>query len=229
MIDLTPLDVRKKKGDFRRAMRGYEPALVDDFLDLVADRLEALVRESRDQADELIRLRERVTEFREREKALTEALVTAQEMREDMRRQAERDADLLQREAEAEVKRRLREAEAEAEAIRAGAAEEVEREEEALRRLRARRTQLLRSFRSFLERELGELRVMEGSIEAEEELSLRGVGPEEEPPAAAPVAEAAGERPEERPAPESTEAEPEEEDETEGNFKWLSSLLKEES
>jgi DivIVA domain-containing protein len=46
MIDLTPLDVRKKKGDFRRAMRGYEPALVDDFLDLVAERLEELVREN---------------------------------------------------------------------------------------------------------------------------------------------------------------------------------------
>ena len=25
MIDLTPLEVRQKKGDFRRAMRGYEP------------------------------------------------------------------------------------------------------------------------------------------------------------------------------------------------------------
>src|SRR5688500_5262723 len=45
MIDLTPLEVRKKKGDFRRAMRGYDPALVDDFIDLVADRLEQLVRD----------------------------------------------------------------------------------------------------------------------------------------------------------------------------------------
>ena len=45
MIDLTPLDVRKKKGDFRRGLRGYEPQQVDDFLDVVADRLDALVRE----------------------------------------------------------------------------------------------------------------------------------------------------------------------------------------
>mgnify|MGYP001546820754 CR=1 FL=1 len=43
MIDLTPLDVRKKKDDFRRAVRGYDPAQVDGFLDLVADRLEDLV------------------------------------------------------------------------------------------------------------------------------------------------------------------------------------------
>ena len=46
MIDLTPLDVRNKRGDFKRAMRGYEPHEVDLFLEMVADRLEALVREN---------------------------------------------------------------------------------------------------------------------------------------------------------------------------------------
>ena len=46
MIDLTPLEVRKKKGDFRRGFRGYDAELVNDFLDLVADRMEELVREN---------------------------------------------------------------------------------------------------------------------------------------------------------------------------------------
>ena len=32
MMDLTPLDVRKKKEDFRRVVRGYDPAEVDGFL-----------------------------------------------------------------------------------------------------------------------------------------------------------------------------------------------------
>ena len=32
MIDLTPLEVRKKKGDFKRAMRGYDPGMVDETL-----------------------------------------------------------------------------------------------------------------------------------------------------------------------------------------------------
>ncbi|MFH1765104.1 MAG: DivIVA domain-containing protein, partial [Gemmatimonadota bacterium] len=36
MIDLTPLDVRKKRGDFRRILRGYDPEEVDTFMDLVA-------------------------------------------------------------------------------------------------------------------------------------------------------------------------------------------------
>ena len=46
MIDLTPIDIRKKKGDFSRSLRGYDVADVDMFLDLVADRLEEVVNES---------------------------------------------------------------------------------------------------------------------------------------------------------------------------------------
>ena len=46
MIDLTPLDVRNKRGDFKKIMRGYDPAEVDVFLELAAERLEVLVREN---------------------------------------------------------------------------------------------------------------------------------------------------------------------------------------
>ena len=46
MIDLTPLDVRNKRGDFKRLMRGYDPQEVDVFLEMTADRLEVLVREN---------------------------------------------------------------------------------------------------------------------------------------------------------------------------------------
>lgn len=154
MIDLTPLEVRKKKGDFRRGMRGYEPQAVDDFLDLVADRLEQLVRENAAMVDRLHRVEEQVNDYRERERALTEALVTAQEMREQMRQQLEKEAQIKRREAEAE-----------AETIRADALQMRDREEESLRTLRARQSQFLQSYRSFLERELTEIAVMAESIE----------------------------------------------------------------
>lgn len=45
MIHLTPLDVRKKQGDFRKILRGYDPEEVDTFLDLVAERMEVLVKQ----------------------------------------------------------------------------------------------------------------------------------------------------------------------------------------
>lgn len=154
MIDLTPLEVRKKKGDFRRGMRGYDPQSVDDFLDMVADRLEQLVRDNNAINERLSRADDQVNDYRERERALTEALVTAQEMRESMRQQIEREADLKRREAEAD-----------AESIRAEAAQIREREEEAIRRLRARQGQFVQSYRAFLERELAELSVMTDSLD----------------------------------------------------------------
>ena len=56
MIDLTPLDVRKKRGDFAKGVRGYSTQEVDSFLELVAERLEELVKENltlRERADRL--------------------------------------------------------------------------------------------------------------------------------------------------------------------------------
>jgi DivIVA domain-containing protein len=154
MIDLTPLEVRKKKGDFRKGMRGYDPQAVDDFLDLVADRLEQLVRENSAMNDQFARLENQVNDYRERERALTEALVTAQEMREEMRKQIEKEVELKRREAEAD-----------ADSIRAEAEQIRHREHESIRRLRARQAQFILSYRAFLERELAELSVMAESLE----------------------------------------------------------------
>jgi cell division initiation protein len=111
MIDLTPLDVRKKKGDFRRALRGYDPLLVDDFLDLAADRIEHLAREHATLTERLSELERRVGEYRDRERALTDALVTAQEMREEIRAQSAREAALALRTSTQEAEARLRDAE----------------------------------------------------------------------------------------------------------------------
>jgi DivIVA domain-containing protein len=168
MIDLTPLEVRKKKGDFRRTMRGYDPELVDDFLDLVADRLEQLVRDNLTLQDRVARQDDQVKDYRDRERALTEALVSAQEMREEVRRQAAREAELatrsahqeaeqLRTQAEEEVRRLRSSAQTEASQVLASLRDERQREEEAVRRLRARQQEFLSSYRVFLEQELAEL------------------------------------------------------------------------
>ncbi len=141
MIDLTPLDVRKKKEDFRRTVRGYDPAQVDAFLELVADRLEQLVR-SHDTSEQVLEtIRSQLGAYQEREKALNEALLAAQELREEARSQAERDAAV-----------RLREAETHAEAILLDADQAIRHSQRRLDDLRARRTQFLRSVQSLMER-----------------------------------------------------------------------------
>ncbi|RMH14314.1 MAG: DivIVA domain-containing protein, partial [Gemmatimonadetes bacterium] len=165
MIDLTPLDVRKKRGDFGKGLRGYDPHEVDTFLELVAERLEALVKENVQLRERAERLQEQVTQLEGRERAVQEALVTAQALREDTRRQAEQEADLLLREAEARAERTRAEALAAAERTRAEAQAAIDRVMAEAERLLAERAGLLedlerersrflKAFRSLVEREL---------------------------------------------------------------------------
>lgn len=169
MIDLTPLDVRKKKGDFRRGMRGYDPAMVDEFLDVVADRLEELVRENIALRERISGLDQAVTSYRERERAMNDALVSAQQLREETRTQATREAELVLREARAEAERIVSEAQGEV----SGAAD-------AVRRIQAQRAWFLRAFRAFVERQLVE-------IEQEEERLRELQRREGQPPTPSPV------------------------------------------
>jgi DivIVA domain-containing protein len=143
MIDLTPLDVRKKRGDFRRAMRGYDADSVDQFLEQVAERLDEVVRENHSLRERAAQLAQAVEGFRERERAMNDALISAQQLREETRAQAERDAELT-----------VREARAEAERILAEARRQLATVEEALRKVQAQRHSYLRGFRSLLERHL---------------------------------------------------------------------------
>ncbi|MDH3222464.1 MAG: DivIVA domain-containing protein [Gemmatimonadota bacterium] len=125
MIDLTPLDVRKKRGDFKKMLRGYDPQEVDTFLELVAERLEALVKEGLALKERTDMLAEQVKIQEGREKAIQEALVTAQTLREDIAQQASREAESVRAQAKREAEMVTRQAEAEARQIRESARSEV--------------------------------------------------------------------------------------------------------
>lgn len=98
---LTPVDVRRY--DFGTAMRGYDRARVDQFRDQVADELERLTRAVNDLDGKARAMAEQLKVYRERDKALNEALISAQQIREEMKQQAQREADLLMREAQAKA------------------------------------------------------------------------------------------------------------------------------
>ena len=151
MIELTPLDVRKKRGDFRKGMRGYDPGEVDSFMELVAERLETLVKENLTLKERTERLSEQVKDKQDREKAVQEALVTAQALRKDISGQAQREAELMRREAEAEIERMLMDAENRLDELRLSM-DEIDR----------RRRRFLRAVRAMLERELDFIGVEEG-------------------------------------------------------------------
>ncbi|MEX2528339.1 MAG: DivIVA domain-containing protein [Gemmatimonadota bacterium] len=143
MIDLTPLDVRKKRDDLRKVMRGYDPGEVDTFLQMVADRLEEVVRENMALKERNGFLENQVESSTGREKAVQEALVSAQTLRQEVKEQAIREADLLRKEAEMDLR-----------ALLDGAEERLRSEREALRELLRYRSRILLGLRGFLEREL---------------------------------------------------------------------------
>ena len=148
MIDLTPLDVRKKRGDFGKRVRGFDPEEVDAFLELVAERMEVLVKENFAFREEIEQLEKRVVVQEGREQAVQEALVTAQVLRQDVEKQARREAELMEREARTRVKGMIVESE-KLLVAHGSALEELERQRE----------RFLKAFRTFLERELDTVEV----------------------------------------------------------------------
>jgi DivIVA domain-containing protein len=107
MIDetfhLTPLDARRF--EFGRSMRGYDKARVEEFRQQVADELERLTRVNQELESKAKGFNEQLRSFRERDKALNDALISAQQLRAEIREQAEREAQLILREARAEAER----------------------------------------------------------------------------------------------------------------------------
>jgi len=148
MIDetfhLTPLDVRRY--DFGRSLRGYDPERVDQFREQVAEELERLMRLNQELDAKAKGFHEQLRAFRERDKALNEALVSAQQLRAEIGEQAEREGQLVIREARAEGDRLLDDAR--------GEVKRIERHIEALERTRRN---YLAQLRVLVEHQLAEL------------------------------------------------------------------------
>jgi DivIVA domain-containing protein len=158
---LTPLDVRRY--DFGRALRGYDPERVDQFREQVAEELERLTRLNQELEAKAKGFHEQLRAFRERDKALNDALVSAQQLRSEIAEQAEREGQLVIREARAEGDRLLDQARAD------------------LRDLEGQMTQLERSrrafvaqFRAMVDRQLAEL----GAAERLEQAEAKGASDE---------------------------------------------------
>ena len=154
MIDesfhLTPLDVRRY--DFGSALRGYDKQRVDQFRDQVAQELERLTRLNQELESKSKSTTEQLRSFRERDKALNDALVSAQQLRAEIREQAERESQLILREARAEGERLL-------EATKA----EIRRLQEHIEALDRVRRGYLAQMRAFCERQLSEINAAENA------------------------------------------------------------------
>lgn len=150
LFHLTPLDVRRT--EFPKVLRGYDPAAVDQFREQVADELERLNRLNQDLDQKARGFHDQLKSFRDRDKALNEALISAQQLRGEIREQAEREAQLAVREAQSEADRILATAQA-----------DIRRAEDELNALERFRRNYLTQLRVFVERQLAEITAAEAS------------------------------------------------------------------
>jgi DivIVA domain-containing protein len=145
---LTPLDVRRY--DFGRTLRGYDPERVEQFRVQVAEELERLNRQTQELEAKAKGFHEQLRAFRERDKALNDALVSAQQLRGEIREQSEREAQLIIREARGEAERFLE-----------GSRNEIRHLHAHIAELERTRRAFLAQLRVMVERQLGDITAAE--------------------------------------------------------------------
>lgn len=98
-MKLTPLDLQQKA--FRKLrLGGVDEKEVRAFLEMCASEMEDLIRKLHRQDEELRRLATRVEELRGREHLLQLTLTTAQKLADELKQQAQKEAQIVVSEAE---------------------------------------------------------------------------------------------------------------------------------
>jgi len=114
---LTPVDILHT--EFRTAFRGYNTDQVDDFVDAVAEALEAALREKADLQRRLEALEDEIDAVREMKSTLADALAVAQRNADELRANAHKQAELILQEGEQSRVKLAADVQAEAERRRA--------------------------------------------------------------------------------------------------------------
>jgi cell division initiation protein len=157
---IRPVDIRRK--EFKSGLRGYDANQVDDFLDEVADEFERTFAENQRMLEEITSLRERLQQFEELEASIQEALVQAQQVARDLRRNAGKEAELIVREAKEQSHR-----------ILADSSGRVERVQESYEVLRKAKQNFSNDFRHLLKSYLAVMDNADVASAKEIEASLR--------------------------------------------------------
>jgi cell division initiation protein len=157
-MTLSPLAIRKAR--FRHRLRGYDPAEVEEFLELVGEELTRALTEVDRLRRDAGHLEQRLQLGEERERELQETLLRAQRVSEEIMASAHREAQLLVKEAEITADRIVQQAIDQSHAIERGISELRQRRQELQLKLKA----TLEIFGSALETDLAEGKETRGTV-----------------------------------------------------------------
>jgi cell division initiation protein len=107
-MKITPLDIQQMV--FRTKLRGYDREEVNRFLEELAQTVESLNRDNAQLRERLAMTEQQVSELKRTETTLSNTLVAAQSLADDVKRSANRDAELIVKEAELKAGEVIRQA-----------------------------------------------------------------------------------------------------------------------
>ncbi len=105
---ITPLDIQQKQ--FPIKFRGFDVEEVYAFLEVIREEMEELLRENSSLKEKVHTLEKHMKEYKNIETTLRETLVAAQQMVEDYKSNAQKEADLTIKEAELKADSMIKEA-----------------------------------------------------------------------------------------------------------------------
>ncbi len=107
-MKITPLDIQQM--GFKVRLRGYDREEVQRFLEEVAQTVESLNRDHAALREKLSLTERQLADLKKTETTLSNTLVAAQAITDDLKQAAQRDAELIMKEAELKAAELIREA-----------------------------------------------------------------------------------------------------------------------
>jgi cell division initiation protein len=147
-MKLTPLDIKKQ--EFKKAMRGYDTVEVDTFMDMVASEFEDLLKGQKEMRDRMVELEVQLKDYRQIEKTLQQTLLQAQETTARTYEVARKESETIIREGEQKAVKLVDQATA-----------DLQRINNDVMQLLARKESLIGRLRVLLSSELDLIRTME--------------------------------------------------------------------
>ncbi|NTW48521.1 MAG: DivIVA domain-containing protein [Chlorobiales bacterium] len=115
-MKLTPLDIKKQ--EFKRVLRGYDPADVDAFLETLSKHWEELLDQNETQKRRAQELEMEIQKFRQVENMLHQTLAQAQQSSSAAIENAKREAELIKQEAQIKASRLMEQAQSQVGAVK---------------------------------------------------------------------------------------------------------------
>ena len=147
-MKITPLEIKHQQ--FKKSMRGYDPIEVESFLEMVSNELEDLIRENREQKDQIIQQETQLADYKNIEKTLQQTLMQAQETSGKSIENSKREAEII-----------IKEAEVKASQIVEKARLDFAHVKEEISQLKARKESVLSRLKILLSSELNLMRALE--------------------------------------------------------------------